>query len=78
MSTVSQARFGHRMHVLLSATQHRRLAARARASGRSVSSLIREAIDRDLGRAPDVTVSGGASAAARRFMASGTVGGAAR
>lgn len=79
MTTVSQSspapRLNHRMHLLLTASQHQRLTARARTSGRSVSSLIREAIDRDLGRAPAGTLTGGASAAARRFMASGTIDG---
>lgn len=79
MGTVSpphpDARLSHRMHLLLSAGQHRRLRDRARASGRSVSSLIREAIDRDLGVGRQSAVSNAAATAARRFMSGGTVGG---
>ncbi len=66
------------MHLLLSTAQHRRLTDRARASGRSVSSLIREAIDRDLGRdlarVPTTAVTNGAATAALRFMSAGSIG----
>ena len=79
MSTMSppppDARLSHRMHLLLSTAQHRRLTDRARASGRSVSSLIREAIDRDLGRAPATAVTSGAATAAQRFISAGSIGG---
>jgi hypothetical protein len=64
------------MHLLLSADQHRRLTERARSSGRSVSSLIREAIDRDLGRAATTAavMTSGATTAALRFMSAGSIG----
>lgn len=85
MSTVSppppDARLSHRMHLLLSAAQHRRLTDRSRASGRSVSSLIREAIDRDLGRdlgraatAGVTGVTSGATSAAMRLISAGAIG----
>ena len=62
-----------RTHVLLSIQQHERLVAQAHASARSVSQIVREAIEAHLG--PGAAVRGplqgigAASGAARRFLA---------
>ena len=62
-----------RTHVLLTDEQYRRLHERSEATTRSVSQLIREAVDEQIGRAPGgrgepFGFAGGGSAA-RRFLA---------
>lgn len=63
------------MHVVLTRSQHERLRARAAASGRSVGSVIRDAIDRELGREAGGATRALASGAGTRLLAAGTIAG---
>lgn len=64
---------GKRVHIVLRPAQVERLKARARSSGRSMGSLIREAIDHDLGRPVPRSATERSGGAGRRLMAAGTI-----
>jgi len=63
------------MHVVLTRSQHERLRARAATTGRSVGSLIRDAVDRELGREPAGATRALGSGAGTRLLAAGTIAG---